>query len=116
MANGCFWPTTPGGERLIPLHFFVTGGSYDFDNLSVKDAAVAMQIRGPIAQKIHNAPEGATIDSAPSETAFPPRGVLGFRRNTRQPDPARSLLGAPDIPAVHPSHGDAWPEKLRSAG
>ncbi|MBM4793496.1 SMI1/KNR4 family protein [Streptomyces sioyaensis] len=48
-------------ERLIPLQFFVTGGSYDFDNLSVKDAAVAMQIRGPIAQKIHNAPEGATI-------------------------------------------------------
>lgn len=55
--NGALEPD----ERLIPLQFFVTGGSYDFDNLSVKDAAVAMQIRGPIAQKIHNAPEGATI-------------------------------------------------------
>ncbi|TXC94945.1 hypothetical protein [Streptomyces sp. ISID311] len=55
--NGALEPD----ERLIPLQFFVTGGSYDFDNLSVKDAAVAMQIRGPVAQKIHKAPEGATI-------------------------------------------------------
>ncbi|MFG2862460.1 hypothetical protein [Streptomyces sioyaensis] len=55
--NGALEPD----ERLIPLQFFVTVGSYDFDNLSVKDAAVAMQIRGPVAQKIHNAPEGATI-------------------------------------------------------
>ncbi|MEU9119342.1 hypothetical protein AB0C96_05685 [Streptomyces sp. NPDC048506] len=55
--NGALEPN----ERLIPLQFFVTGGAYDFDNLSVKDAAVAMRIRGPIAQKTHNAPEGATI-------------------------------------------------------
>ncbi|GAA0696249.1 hypothetical protein GCM10010193_58730 [Kitasatospora atroaurantiaca] len=55
--NGALKPN----ERLIPLQFFVMGGSYDFDNLSVKDAAVTMQIRGPIAQKIHNAPDGATI-------------------------------------------------------
>lgn len=55
--NGALEP----GERLIPLQFFVMGGGYDFDNLSVKDATLAMQIRGPIAQKIHNAPDGATI-------------------------------------------------------
>jgi len=55
--NGALRPN----ERLIPLQFFVMGGSYEFDNLSVKDATVTMQIRGPIAQKIHNAPDGATI-------------------------------------------------------
>ncbi|MFJ1796142.1 SMI1/KNR4 family protein [Kitasatospora griseola] len=48
-------------ERLIPLQFFVAGGGYDFDNLVVKDAAVAMKIRGPVAQKIHSAPDGAQI-------------------------------------------------------
>jgi hypothetical protein len=55
--NGALEPN----ERLIPLQFFVMGGTYDFDNLTVKDAAVTMRIRGPIAQKIHNAPDGATI-------------------------------------------------------
>ncbi|MHC5262687.1 SMI1/KNR4 family protein [Streptomyces sp. UC4497] len=63
--NGALKPE----ERLIPLQFFVGGGSYDFDNLSVKDGAVAMRIRGPIAQKIHDAPDGATIHLS---TAVPP--------------------------------------------
>jgi hypothetical protein len=48
-------------QRLIPLQFFVMGGSYDFDNMSVKDAAVTMRIRGPIAQKVATLPDGATI-------------------------------------------------------
>lgn len=56
--NGALAPD----QRLIPLQFFVMGGSYDDDNLSVKDAAVAMQIRGPIAQKVHDLPDGATIN------------------------------------------------------
>ncbi|WP_006603111.1 hypothetical protein [Streptomyces auratus] len=43
-------------------------------------------------------------------------GEEGLGPDTRQPDPARSLLGAPAVSAVHPSHGDAWPERLRSAG
>ncbi|WP_354639325.1 SMI1/KNR4 family protein [Kitasatospora camelliae] len=55
--NGALKPD----ERLVPLQFFTLGGTYDFDNLSVKDAADAMQIRGPIAQKIHSMPDGATI-------------------------------------------------------
>ncbi|GAA3007168.1 hypothetical protein GCM10020229_18660 [Kitasatospora albolonga] len=48
-------------ERLIPLRFFVMGGTYEFENLAVKDAALAMRIRGPVAQKVHEAPDGATI-------------------------------------------------------
>ncbi|MFJ8043909.1 SMI1/KNR4 family protein [Kitasatospora sp. NPDC096147] len=55
--NGALEPN----ERLIPLQFFVMGGTYEFDNLVVKDAAVAMRIRGPVAQKVHGAPDGATI-------------------------------------------------------
>jgi hypothetical protein len=48
-------------ERLVPLQFFALGGSYDFDNMAVHDASDAMQIRGPIAQKINATPDGATI-------------------------------------------------------
>jgi hypothetical protein len=48
-------------QRLVPLKFFVAGGGYEFDNLVVRDAATAMRIRGPIAQQIHDAPDGATI-------------------------------------------------------
>ncbi|MEV5482356.1 MULTISPECIES: hypothetical protein [Streptomyces] len=44
------------------------------------------------------------------------QGEEGLGPDTRQPDPARSLLGAPDVPAMHPSHGDAWTERQRSAG
>ncbi len=55
--NGALKPN----ERLIPSQFFVLGGTYDFDNLSVKDSTEAMEIRGPIAQKIHAAPDGSTI-------------------------------------------------------
>lgn len=55
--NGALKPD----ERLIPLTFFVLGGGYEPDNLAVRDAAVAMQIRGPVAQGIHNAPDGTRI-------------------------------------------------------
>lgn len=48
-------------ERLVPLTFFVTGGGYDFDNFVVREAALAMRIRGPIAQQVHDLPEGATF-------------------------------------------------------
>jgi hypothetical protein len=48
-------------QRLIPLRFFVGGGTYDFENLVAKDAATAMRIRGPIAQKIHDLPDGAVV-------------------------------------------------------
>ncbi|MFI5530346.1 hypothetical protein ACIA8O_17575 [Kitasatospora sp. NPDC051853] len=49
------------GERLIPRQFFVMGGTYAFDNLSVEDAALAMRIRGPVAQQVHGAPDGTTV-------------------------------------------------------
>ena len=49
------------GERLIPYTFFVAGGGYDYDNLVAKDAVTAMRIRGPIAQQVHDLPEGATV-------------------------------------------------------
>ncbi|BAJ27165.1 MULTISPECIES: hypothetical protein [Kitasatospora] len=56
-ANG---PLEPH-ERLVPLQFFTLGGGYDFDNMAVRDAADAMRIRGPIAQRIHDAPDGSTF-------------------------------------------------------
>lgn len=55
--NGALEPT----ERLVPLQFFVGGGGYDFDNFAVKDAVTAMRVRGPIAQRVHGAPDGTTI-------------------------------------------------------
>ncbi len=56
-ANG---PLEPD-QRLIPRQFFVTGGSYDFDNLKVVDAVTAMRIRGPIARQVHDLPDGAQL-------------------------------------------------------
>ncbi|WP_042407777.1 hypothetical protein [Streptacidiphilus carbonis] len=48
-------------ERLVPLTFFIGGGSYDFDNFVARDSVTAMRIRGPIAQQVHDLPDGATI-------------------------------------------------------
>lgn len=56
-ANGALEP----GQRLIPYTFFISGGGYDFDNFAVRDAATAMRARGPIAQQIHDLPDGATV-------------------------------------------------------
>jgi hypothetical protein len=52
-------------QRLVPLQPFVGGGDYGFENLSVKDAAAAMRIRGPIAQQLRDLPEGSTIRLRP---------------------------------------------------
>ncbi|MEU9117501.1 SMI1/KNR4 family protein [Streptomyces sp. NPDC048483] len=49
------------GERLVPYEFFIAGGGYDFDNFAVHDAVTAMRIRGPIAQKVHDLPDGTTV-------------------------------------------------------
>ncbi|MER8182696.1 SMI1/KNR4 family protein [Kitasatospora sp. NPDC094015] len=54
-------PLEPG-QRLVPLQFFVAGGGYEFDNFAVRDAVTAMRIRGPLAQQVHNLPDGATIN------------------------------------------------------
>jgi len=48
-------------QRLIPLQFFTLGGSHDFANLVAKDAAECMRIRGPLAQCIHDLPDGMRI-------------------------------------------------------
>jgi hypothetical protein len=53
-------PLTPV-QRLIPLRFFVTGGTYDFANVKVEDAVTAMRIRGPVARQVHDLPDGARI-------------------------------------------------------
>jgi len=52
-------------QRLVPLQPFVGGGDYGFENLSVKDAAVAMRIRGPVAQQLRDLPVGSTIRLRP---------------------------------------------------
>lgn len=48
-------------QRLLPWQLFTLGGSYDFDNITAKDAVDCMRIRGPYAQKIHDLPDGAQI-------------------------------------------------------
>ncbi|MEY9843769.1 SMI1/KNR4 family protein [Streptacidiphilus sp. MAP5-3] len=48
-------------HRLVPRTFFVGGGGYDFDNFVAHDAVAAMRIRGPIAQQVHDLPDGATV-------------------------------------------------------
>ncbi|MGH3391573.1 MAG: hypothetical protein ACRDOO_22105 [Actinomadura sp.] len=48
-------------QRLIPRRFFTLGGGYDLDNLVAKDAAECMRIRGPIAQMVHDLPDGAHL-------------------------------------------------------
>ncbi|MFJ9781053.1 hypothetical protein ACIRSS_15800 [Amycolatopsis sp. NPDC101161] len=48
-------------QRLIPLQMFTMGGTYDFDNLVAKDAITCMRIRGPLAQTIHDLPDGAQV-------------------------------------------------------
>ncbi|MCR6484014.1 hypothetical protein M8542_14415 [Amycolatopsis sp. OK19-0408] len=59
-------------QRLIPLRMFTMGGTYDFDNLAAKDAVTCMRIRGPLAQTIHDLPDGAQVhlmaDRAPAAT------------------------------------------------
>lgn len=49
------------GQRLIPWRLFSLGGTHEFGNLTAKDSAQCMRIRGPIAQRIHELPQGAPI-------------------------------------------------------
>lgn len=63
-------------ERLLPRQPFVLGGAYDLDNLSVEEAAKAMRIRGPVAQQLHDAPNGSRVlFGAPSGAENPPMDV-----------------------------------------
>jgi hypothetical protein len=59
------WQDTNGPlehrQRLGPWKFFVLGGTYDEANLTAKDSATAMRIRGPIAPTVGVLPEGATL-------------------------------------------------------
>lgn len=48
-------------QRLIRWRFFILGGSYDFDNMAVKDARACMRIRGPIAQTIKQSADGTVL-------------------------------------------------------
>ncbi|WP_236787917.1 hypothetical protein [Amycolatopsis sp. GM8] len=49
-------------QRLIPLRFFNLGGTYDFDNIVAKPAAECMRIRGPLAQQLHQLPDGVQVN------------------------------------------------------
>jgi hypothetical protein len=49
------------GERLVPRTFFVAGGGYEFENFRAYDAVTAMRVRGPIAQQVHDLPDGTTV-------------------------------------------------------
>ncbi|MER5391434.1 DUF6531 domain-containing protein [Saccharopolyspora sp. NPDC002686] len=51
----------PPDQRLIPRRFFVLGGGYDYANLTAKDAAECMRIRGPIAEQAAALPDGARL-------------------------------------------------------
>ncbi|WP_222850170.1 SMI1/KNR4 family protein [Allosaccharopolyspora coralli] len=51
-------------QRLVPWRLFALGGTYDFDNVTAKDAARCMRIRGPLARQIHELPQGTTITLA----------------------------------------------------
>ena len=48
-------------DRLMPRVPFVFGGEYTLENLTAVEAAKSMRIRGPIAQKIRNRPDGTSI-------------------------------------------------------
>jgi hypothetical protein len=48
-------------DRLVARTPFVGGGAYEIENLVAVDAARGMRIRGPLAQQIHDLPDGASI-------------------------------------------------------
>lgn len=48
-------------QRLVPLTLFMLGGAYDQDNLVPRDAVEGMKIRGPLAVKLRDLPDGTTI-------------------------------------------------------
>ena len=48
-------------DRLVPRRFFVLGGTYDDDNLAARNAVQGMRVRGPVAQHLHDLPDGTTV-------------------------------------------------------
>lgn len=48
-------------ERLLPRTLFVLGGEYTDANLVVEDSVTCMRVRGPIARRIHDLPDGVPI-------------------------------------------------------
>ena len=59
-AHGALAPDT----RLVPRTFFVAVavGGFEFENFLAYDAVTAMRIRGPIAQQVHDLPDGASVN------------------------------------------------------
>jgi hypothetical protein len=59
------WQATHGllgpSQRLLPLRLFVLGGDYDDDNLVPRDAVTAMRVRGPLARRLHDLPDGTPV-------------------------------------------------------
>ncbi len=53
-------------QRLIPWRLFALGGIYEDDNLTVKEAAQCMRIRGSLAQTLHALPDGAYFHMTPT--------------------------------------------------
>jgi hypothetical protein len=54
-------------QRLIPMRFFTLRGPYDFDNIVAKPADECMRIRGPLAQQLHDLPDGAQVRLMPEQ-------------------------------------------------
>lgn len=52
------------GQRLLPRRSFIFGGEYTEDNLEISDAVTAMRVRGPVAQQVHDLPDGAPVTLA----------------------------------------------------
>jgi hypothetical protein len=91
-------------ERLIPLRLFTLGGAYDDDNLTVKDAAQCMRIRGPLAQTLYQLPDGADFQMSPTPPPSDP-DLLSHHEFTVLADYCTVLiqdveadLGQPDRP------------------
>lgn len=53
-------------QRLLPRQLFVLGGTYDDDNLLVRDAVTCMRTRGPIARRLHDAPDHTQVTIVPN--------------------------------------------------
>ena len=55
------------GQRLVPHKLFVLGGEFDISNLKVVDDVPGMLARGPIAQQLHEIPDGEHVTLSPGE-------------------------------------------------
>lgn len=50
------------GQRLVPVKPFVMGGDYAIDNLQAMESVDAMRVRGPVAQQLHELPDGTEVE------------------------------------------------------